>query len=69
MPEDYMKRRHLRELDRLMRRVLQLDDILCRDAILDIGRADKLKSQIKRAQEKLDLIYDRLEFVDPDTDS
>lgn len=69
MPKDYVQRRHLRELDRLMRRVLQLDDILCKDAILDAERAADLKSQIRRTQKKLDLVYDELEFIDPDTDT
>lgn len=67
MPADYDQRRYQRELDRLLQRVLQLDELLCKDAILDDERVAHIKAQIKRSQQKLDVVYDELDFLDSRT--
>jgi hypothetical protein len=64
MTSEYRQRRYQRELSRLLQRVLQLDEILCKDAVLDAERAAHIKAQIKRSQRKLDLVYDELDFLE-----
>ena len=66
MTPDYKQRRYQRELSRLLQRVLQLDEILCKDAVFDEERAEHIKAQIKRTQQKLELVYERLDFLEPE---
>ena len=65
MPNDYEKRCYERELSRLLRRVLDPNEILCKDAALDKERAEHIKAQVKRSQRKLDLVYEELDFLAP----
>jgi hypothetical protein len=62
-----MSERRLRELerkaDRLMRRILQLDGLLCKDAVLDEERARALKEQIRRRQCELEDLYAELDLT------
>ena len=66
MTPDYEQRRYQRELSRLLQRVLQLDEILCKNAVFDEERVEHIKAQIKRSQQKLELVYERLDFLEPE---
>ena len=57
------ERELIRKTDRLMRRILQLDDLLCRDSLLDKERASALKEQIRRRQCELEALYRELDLV------
>lgn len=54
---DYRKQRAYRTLDRLLSRVLQLDQILHHDASFNNEKAQRIKQQIRRTQDKLDRVY------------
>lgn len=66
MTPDYKQRRYQRELSCLLQRVLQLDEILGKDAVFDEERAEHIKAQIKRTQQKLELVYEGLDFLEPE---
>ena len=51
-----------READRLMRRILQLDDLLCRNAQWDEARANALREQIRARQCELETLYEELDL-------
>lgn len=50
-------RRFDRDVDRLLRRLLQLQDLVYRDAIFDPERAEYLKEQIRLKQAELEALY------------
>lgn len=55
-----------RKIDRLMRRILQLDDLMCRDAVLDDARAGALKEQIRKRQCELETLFQELDLTRED---
>lgn len=61
MLSDYRKQRQFRQLERFLCRVLELDEVLRKDAIFDEERARDIKEQIRRTQKKLDALYDALD--------
>mgnify|MGYP001157841058 CR=1 FL=1 len=66
MLSDYRQQRYFRKLERLLTRVLELDEILHKDAVFDKERAAKIRDQIRRSQKKLDAIYEELDLKDDD---
>lgn len=61
MLPEYRRQQHFRKIERLLSRVLELDEVLCKDATFDEGRIAKIRKQIRRSQKKLDAIYKELE--------
>lgn len=64
MLSDYHQQQYFRKLERLLTRVLELDEVLRKDAIFDEERAENIKEQIRRSQQKLDVIYNELDLQD-----
>jgi hypothetical protein len=60
MAPDLAQRKRHREIDRLITRVLQLDDLLHHDATFDAERAAALQEQIKKKQARLSALYDEI---------
>jgi len=52
-----------RKIDQLMRRILQLDDLMCRDALLDEARAKDLRDQIRKRQCQLEALYQEFDLT------
>jgi len=57
------ERELMRKTDRLMRRILQLDHLLCRDSLLDNERASALKEQIRKRQCELEALHHERNLV------
>lgn len=49
-----------------MRRILQLDDLMCGDAVLDDARARALKKQIRKRQCELETLFQELDLTRED---
>ena len=63
MLSDYRRRRLLRRLERVMCRVLELDELLCKDAAFDEERARAIQAQIRQKQKRLVRIYKKLDLL------
>lgn len=67
MQPDYREQKHFRKLERLLTRILDLDEVLREDAPFDKERARHLQEQIRSGQKKLDTIYDALDLKKDET--
>ena len=52
-----------RRADRLMRRILQLDTLMCKDAVGDPERTRDLKAEIRRKQSELEALYEEWDLL------
>lgn len=57
------ERRLARRADRLMRRILQLDTLMCEDAVGDPERARDLRATIRRKQAELEQLYEEWDLL------
>lgn len=67
MHSDYREQKHFRRLERLLTRILDLDQVLREDTPFDKERARALQEQIRCGQKKLDAIYDALDLKQDET--
>lgn len=61
MLSDYQRQRYFRKIRRLLARILELDEVLHKDAVFDKERTAQLREQIRHCQEELDAIYAELD--------
>lgn len=60
MLPEYRRQQYFRKIERLLSRILELDELLCKDAAFDETRATEIRKQIRRSQKKVDTIYKAL---------